>query len=74
MFRCWFGDYQLDLTTPGSLPWEARFRKQIRQMPNFRMYPRGRPQMGQRLYVLTLNFGVRFAFSLSDVFANAFSL
>jgi hypothetical protein len=30
------GLYQLDLMTPGSLPREAMFRKQIRQMPNFR--------------------------------------
>jgi len=30
------GPYQLDLMTPGSLPREAMFRKQIRQIPNFR--------------------------------------
>jgi hypothetical protein len=68
------GDYQLDLTTPGSLPLEARLRKQIRQMPNFLMNARGLPQIGQRLYALTLNFGFRFTFSLSDFLANAFSL
>jgi len=28
--------YQLDLMTPGNLPMEAMFRKQIRQTPNFR--------------------------------------
>jgi hypothetical protein len=67
-------DYQLDLTTPGSLPWEARLRKQIRQIPNFLMNARGLPHMGHRLYALTLNFGFLFTFSLSDVFANAFSL
>lgn len=27
--------YQLDFTTPGSFPWEAKFLKQIRQRPNF---------------------------------------
>jgi hypothetical protein len=41
--------YQLDLTTPGSCPSEARFRKQIRQIPNFLIKPRGRPHIGQRL-------------------------
>jgi hypothetical protein len=41
--------YQLDLITPGSLPWDARVRKQIRHIPNLRIYPRGRPQIGQRL-------------------------
>jgi len=30
-------DYQLDLTTPGSMPVLANSRKQIRQMENFRM-------------------------------------
>jgi len=47
-------DYQLDFVTPGSLPWAARFRKQIRQVPNFLKNPLGLPQMGQRLYCLTL--------------------
>ena len=42
-------DYQLDLRTPGSSPRRAMLRKQIRQMPNWRMKARGRPQMGQRL-------------------------
>jgi hypothetical protein len=41
--------YQLDFTTPGSLPWEANTRKQIRQMPNFLKNARGRPQTGHRL-------------------------
>jgi len=41
--------YQLDLITPGSAPWEAKFRKQIRQTPNFRIKPLALPQMGQRL-------------------------
>jgi len=27
--------YQLDFTTPGNLPWDAKTRKQIRQIPNF---------------------------------------
>jgi len=45
------------------------FRKQMRQMPNFLMYARGRPQSGQRLYFLTSNFGRRFDFAISDFFA-----
>ena len=70
----YFVYYQLDLTTPGSLPWEAKLRKQIRQIPNFLMNARGLPHMGHRLYALTLNFGFLFTFSLSDVFANDLSL
>jgi hypothetical protein len=49
-------------------------RKQIRQIPNFLMNPRGLPHMGHRLYALTRNLGFLFTFCLSDVFANAFSL
>jgi hypothetical protein len=41
--------YQLDLMTPGSFPWDAKLRKQIRQRPNFLMYPLGLPQIGHRL-------------------------
>jgi hypothetical protein len=59
--------YQLDLTTPGSLPSEARFRKQIRQIPNFLINALGLPQIGQRLYPLTLNLGF-----LIDLFLRAF--
>jgi hypothetical protein len=62
-------NYQLDFTTPGSLPSEARFRKQIRQIPNFLKNPLGLPQIGQRLYFLTLNLGDWVAFILRDVFA-----
>jgi hypothetical protein len=67
-------DYQLDFTTPGSLPSEARFRKQIRQIPNFLKNPLGLPQIGQRLYFLTLNLGDLLAFILRDVFAKFSSL
>jgi hypothetical protein len=49
--------YQLDLTTPGIFPSRASFLKQQRHILNIRIYPRGRPQSGQRLYFLTLNFG-----------------
>jgi hypothetical protein len=66
--------HQLDFTTPGSLPWEARFRKQIRQIPNFLKNALGLPQMGQRLYVLTLNLGFSTAFILRDFFAKSSSI
>ena len=65
--------YQLDFVTPGSLPSSARTRKQIRQMPNFRMYPRGRPQIRHRLYLRTPNFGGRAALAINDFFATFFS-
>jgi hypothetical protein len=68
------GGYQLDFTTPGSLPREAKLRKQIRQIPNFLMNARDLPHIGHRLYARTLNFGFLLTFCLSDVFANAFSL
>jgi hypothetical protein len=51
--------YQLDLVTPGRRPTEASSRKQMRQTPNFRMYPRGRPQTLQRLWARVENLGVR---------------
>jgi hypothetical protein len=66
--------YQLDFTTPGSLPSEARFRKQMRQIPNFLKNPLGLPQMGQRLYRLTLNLGSLIAFTLRAFLAKFTSL
>jgi hypothetical protein len=51
--------HQLDLITPGISPWSARFLKQIRHMSNLRMYPRGLPQMGQRLRYRTLKRSFR---------------
>jgi hypothetical protein len=41
--------YQLDFVTPGRLPFDANSRKQIRHVPNLRMYARLRPQSLQRL-------------------------
>src|SRR5207302_951285 len=38
-----------DFFTPGTCPCDDSMRKQMRQMPNFRMYERGRPQRLQRL-------------------------
>jgi hypothetical protein len=37
--------YQLALITPGTSPRNARKRKQMRHIWNFRKYPRGRPQI-----------------------------
>jgi hypothetical protein len=51
--------YQLDLVTPGKRPNEADSRKQMRHNPNFRMYPRLRPQFLQRFTWRVENFGVR---------------
>jgi len=45
--------YQLDLTTPGRRPSSASRRKQIRHSWKRRMYPRGRPQILQRLRTRT---------------------
>ena len=61
--------YQLDLTTPGISPLSARPRKHKRQMPNFRRYPRGRPQSLHRLCLRELNFGFRASFTLFAVVA-----
>src|SRR5690606_20873844 len=63
--------YQLDLTTPGIRPLRACSRKQMRHMPNLRMYARERPQTLQRLYSRTLNFAGRDAFTIHEVLANA---
>src|SRR5579883_2774663 len=62
-------DYQLDFVTPGSSPRKARSRKQIRHRPNLRIYARGRPQTLQRLCCCTLNLGLRFAFTIIEIFA-----
>jgi hypothetical protein len=50
-------------------PCKAFSRKQIRQRPNFRMYPRARPHNWQRVYALALNFGVLFCLAIHDFFA-----
>jgi hypothetical protein len=63
--------YQLALRTPGISPLSAISRKQIRQMPNFRMNARGRPQRPQRLPRRTENFGFSFVFSISAFLAIA---
>ena len=42
--------YQLAFFTPGIRPWLAISRKVTLDIPNRRMYPRGRPVMLQRLW------------------------
>src|SRR5207302_6772232 len=64
--------HQLDFVTPGMRPSAASVRKQMRHMPNLRRNARGRPQMRQRLWNLTLNLGwtmSRFQRSSDDFFA-----
>lgn len=63
--------YQLDLTTPGTCPFDARFLKQIRQIPNFLKKALLRPQMGHLLYCRVENFGFLRDFIMSDFLANA---
>jgi len=67
-----FISYQLDLVTPGICPSLASFLKQILHISNFRIYPRGRPQILQRLTFLVLYFGVLFALTINDFFAILF--
>jgi hypothetical protein len=54
-------------------PSAASVRKQIRHMPNFLMYARGRPHSLQRLCARTRNFGGRFERSIADFFAKVFT-
>jgi hypothetical protein len=49
--------YQDDFETPGISPRKASPRKHKRQMPNLRMYARGRPQILQRLCLRVENLG-----------------
>ena len=51
------GVYHDDFETPGISPRSAKPRKHKRQMPNLRMYARGRPQILQRLCLRVENFG-----------------
>jgi hypothetical protein len=61
--------HQLDFRTPGISPRKDISRKQIRQTPNFRRNPRGRPQREQRCRARTPNLGLRFDFSMRAFFA-----
>src|SRR5579864_2123232 len=49
--------YQDDFETPGISPRKASPRKHSRHSPNLRKYPRGRPQILQRLCRREENFG-----------------
>jgi len=65
-------DYQLDLVTPGNCPKPALILKQIRQIPNLRIYPLDLPQIAQRFLCRTLNFAGLFALAIQDFFAILF--
>ena len=54
---------------PGIWPSRASSRKQMRHRLNVRIKPRGRPHLKQRRTVRLENFGVLFAFAMSDFFA-----
>src|SRR5262245_48920022 len=64
--------YQLDFVTPGIWPSSARLRKQIRHNSNLRRYPRDLPQLLQRVYALTANFGFFSDLTIQDVLAMSF--
>jgi len=55
--------------SPVTSPWSARFRRQIRHIWNLRRNARGRPHSGQRLYLRTANFGLRFAWAIFESLA-----
>src|ERR1700682_2548538 len=61
--------YQLALITPGISPFSASWRKQIRQIPNLRRKPRGRPHLQHRLRCRHLYFGVLRSFAILAVVA-----
>src|ERR687886_391554 len=65
-----YGHYQLDFVTPGSRPRSARSRKQIRHMPNRRIYARERPQSLHRLCCCVLNLGGCWDLTISALRAN----
>jgi len=65
--------YQLDFVTPVISPPEASFLKQILQIPNFLMNPRGRPHSGHLLYFRTPNFSSRCALAMIDFLAKVTS-
>ena len=61
--------YQLDFVTPGSRPSGARSRKQMRHIAKRRMWPRGRPQIEQRLCCWTGKRAGRAALAIDDFLA-----
>ena len=65
--------YQLDFTTPGIIPVDARLRRQMRQIPNRRMYPRGRAHWLQQLYARVENLGLRFCLMINAIRATVCS-
>jgi hypothetical protein len=67
-------NHQLDLTTPGISPFEAKFLKQIRQIPNFLKKALLRPQIGHLLYCRVENFCFLWALTTRDFLAKITSL
>ena len=61
--------YQLDFVTPGSFPWLASMRKQIRHNLNFLMYPLRRPHTLHRFVLRVMYFCVRSDFSIAAFLA-----
>src|SRR2546425_3273103 len=58
--------------TPGTCPCDDRVLKQMRQIPNLRMYARGRPQRLQRLCCETACLCLRSPRLTVDFLANVF--
>jgi hypothetical protein len=65
--------YQDDFDTPGISPRKASPRKHKRQMPNLRMYARGRPQILQRLCLRVENLGFFTCAGFTELSAPSFT-
>src|ERR1700689_1118897 len=61
--------YQLAFVTPGTSPACTMTRRQMRQRPNLRYTPSGRPHRWHRVYPRAMNLGVRCCFSIKAFFA-----
>jgi hypothetical protein len=61
----YFLSYQLAFFMPGTKPWLAMFRRQMRQILNLRYTERDRPQSWQRRMIRLEYFGFRLAFAIS---------
>jgi hypothetical protein len=64
--------HQLAFLTPGICCNVAISRKQIRQTPNWRMYPCFRPHRKHRRTILDENFGFFLLRAMTDSFAIVF--
>ncbi len=63
--------YQLAFLTPGIRPLSAKFRKQMRQIPNLRYTARGLPQIWQRDSCRDEYLGVLSALAILDLLATS---